>query len=118
MATKKPVSSDPDDFEKLAQEILASADDAQATVETQLKTSQRIIARVTDGIYREPWAAFRELIANAYDADATHVVVETGVPEFNQITVRDNGIGMSPRTLAYILKILVEVQNGRPQAPT
>ena len=104
MATKKSVRSDSDDFEKLAQEIFASADDAQATVETQLKTNQRIIARVTDGIYREPWAAFRELIANAYDADATHVVIETGVPVFNQITVRDDGIGMSPRTLAYILK--------------
>ena len=104
MVTKKTVSSDADDFEALAQDILASANDGQTTVETQLKTSQRIIARVTDGIYREPWAAFRELIANAYDADATHVVVETGVPEFNQITVRDDGIGMSPRTLAYILK--------------
>jgi len=72
-------------------------------VETKLATSQRIIARVTDGIYREPWAAFRELVANAYDADATSVVIETGALEFEQITVRDNGNGMSPEALAYIL---------------
>lgn len=75
-----------------------------APVQTELATSQRIIARVTDGIYREPWAAFRELIANAYDADATRVVVETGAPDFKQVTVRDNGNGMSPETVAYILK--------------
>ena len=75
-----------------------------APIQTELATSQRIIARVTDGIYREPWAAFRELIANAYDADATRVVVETGAPDFKQVTVRDNGNGMSPETVAYILK--------------
>ena len=92
-----------EDLDTLEKRIRSSADD-QEPVETTLETNQRIIARVTDGIYREPWAAFRELIANAYDADASHVVVETGAPEFNQITVRDDGIGMSPRTLAYILK--------------
>ena len=73
-------------------------------VQTNLATNQRIIARVTDGIYREPWAAFRELVVNAYDADATHVVIETRAPEFDQVTVRDNGIGMSAQTVAYILK--------------
>ena len=89
--------------EALAQQIRDSVD-SQDTIETKLATNQRIIARVTDGIYREPWAAFRELIANAYDADASHVVVETGVPKFDQIVVRDDGIGMSPRTLAYVLQ--------------
>lgn len=86
----------------LAQEIREHADGDK--VQTTLATNQRIIARVTDGIYREPWAAFRELVANAYDADARHVVIETGAPEFDQITVRDDGSGMSPETLAYILK--------------
>lgn len=50
---------------------IASKTDSGEVVTTELSTSQRIIARLTDGIYREPWAAFRELIANAYDADAT-----------------------------------------------
>lgn len=96
MATKPNV-------EKLAEDIRASAE-SNAVVITGLETSQRIIARVTDGIYREPWAAFRELIANSYDADATRVVVETGKPTFKQIVVRDDGNGMSPETLAYMLK--------------
>lgn len=87
---------------KLAREIVRNVD--REPIHTELATSQRIIARVTDGIYREPWAAFRELIANAYDADATRVVVETGAPDFKQVIVRDNGNGMSPETVAYILK--------------
>lgn len=71
---------------------------------TRLTTSERIIARVTDGIYREPWAAFRELIANAYDADATRVIVETGAPDFEQVIVRDNGNGMTPEAVVYLAK--------------
>ena len=74
------------------------------TVRSTLATSERIIARVTDGIYREPWAAFRELIANAYDADATRVIVETGAPDFRQVIVRDNGNGMTPDAVAYLVK--------------
>ena len=83
--------------------IWANADNHKP-VEISLATSERIIARVTDGIYREPWAAFRELVTNAYDADASYVVIETGQPDFNRMTVRDDGMGMSPRTLAYVLK--------------
>lgn len=90
-------------IKSLADEIVGNVG-ADDPVRTELATSQRIIARVTDGIYREPWAAFRELIANAYDADATRVVIETGAPDFAQVIVRDNGSGMTPETVAYILK--------------
>ena len=100
MTAPRPVGEGLDELEA---SIRANADKQQA-VETTLATSQRIIARVTDGIYREPWAAFRELVANAYDADASYVVIETGQPDFKRITVRDDGLGMSPRTLAYVLK--------------
>lgn len=88
---------------KLAKDIRKTAHSG-TPVETPLSTSQRIIARVTDGIYREPWAAFRELIANAYDADAKNVIVETGAPQFEKVVVRDDGNGMTPETLAYVLK--------------
>lgn len=91
------------EFVQLEEEIREKAEKREA-VQTTLATSERIIARVTDGIYREPWAAFRELVANAYDADASYVVIETGQPDFQRMTVRDDGIGMSPKTLAYILK--------------
>ena len=90
------------DFTKLEEEIRAGAASGES-VEAPLATSERVIARVTDGIYREPWAAFRELVANAYDADASYVVIETDQPDFKRMTVRDDGIGMSPKTLAYVV---------------
>jgi len=68
-----------------------------------LKTDERVIARVTDGIYRQPGSALRELIANAYDADATHVTVTTDAPRFEIITVEDDGHGMSPDVLAHLI---------------
>lgn len=89
--------------EDLASRIRSSADTNRAVEET-LATSQRIIGRVTDGIYREPWAAFRELVANSYDADAQYVSIETDQPSFSQIVFRDDGNGMSAETVAYVVK--------------
>ncbi len=69
-------------------------------VRTTLRVDDRVLARVTDGIYRRPSSAFRELISNAYDADATEVILQTDAPRFQRIVVRDNGRGMSPEALA------------------
>jgi hypothetical protein len=69
----------------------------------QLAVDERVLARVTDGIYRRPSSAIRELIANAYDADATEVVVHTDAPRFDRIVIRDNGRGMSPENLSYLI---------------
>lgn len=76
---------------------------SQSFVSTTLKTDERVIARITDGIYRQPASAFRELISNAYDADATRVVINTDVPRFERILVEDNGLGMTPEALAHLL---------------
>nr|SPS05553.1 conserved protein of unknown function [Candidatus Nitrotoga fabula] len=72
-------------------------------ISTKLMTDERIIARVTDGIYRQPASAIRELISNAYDADATRVVINTDAPRFNRISVEDNGHGMSPEAITHLL---------------
>jgi hypothetical protein len=72
-------------------------------VQTKLRTDERVLARVTDGIYRQPGSAIRELLSNAYDADATRVVIRTDRPRFRTITVEDDGIGMTPETLAHLL---------------
>lgn len=77
--------------------------DSKSVVPTILKTDDRVIARVTDGIYRQPGSALRELISNAYDADATRVVIKTDAPRFSRLTVEDNGHGMSPDALAHLL---------------
>ncbi|WP_193015727.1 ATP-binding protein [Proteus sp. FME41] len=71
---------------------------------TKLETDDKVLARVTDGIYRLPGSAIRELISNAYDADAENVYVETDVPRFNSMTIRDDGSGMSIDTLVNMLR--------------
>lgn len=73
-------------------------------VQTRLQASDRVIARVTDGIYRQPASALRELISNAWDADATAVTILTDAPRFSRIYVRDDGMGMSHDTLSRLLK--------------
>jgi len=76
---------------------------ANDVAQTTLKTDERVIARVTDGIYRQPGSSLRELISNAYDADATRVVIKTDAPRFERISVEDDGHGMGPEALAHLL---------------
>jgi len=70
---------------------------------TDLTTSDRVLARITDGIYRQPSSALRELISNAYDADATEVIIQTDAPRFKKITIHDNGNGMTPEALSNLI---------------
>lgn len=70
------------------------------SVTERLAVDDRVLARVTDGIYRQPASALRELISNAYDADATSVIIQTDAPRFDRITIRDDGNGMTPEVLA------------------
>ncbi len=82
---------------------LADAKNEGRVVKTKLKPSDRVIARVTDGIYRQPASALRELISNAWDADAKNVTILTDAPRFSRIYVRDDGAGMSHETLARLM---------------
>ena len=90
-------------IQKLANQIRASEVSRQP-VETMLATDERVLARITDGIYRQPSSALRELISNAYDADATEVVILTDAPRFAQISIRDNGLGLTPEVLEHLVK--------------
>lgn len=85
-------------------ESILSSEGAENVVQTTLTTDERVIARVTDGIYRQPGSALRELISNAYDADATRVVIKTDAPRFERISVEDNGHGMGAEALAHLLR--------------
>jgi hypothetical protein len=79
-------------------------DSTRKLVETALATDQRVLARITDGIYRQPASALRELISNAYDADATEVIILTDAPRFGMISVRDDGTGLSPEVLEHLIQ--------------
>lgn len=88
--------------QELADNIARSVSSGEAAI-GQLETNDRIISRVTDGIYREPWSAFRELVSNAYDADATRVSIDCDYPFFNEVRISDDGIGMDAQTVADLL---------------
>ena len=93
----------PNDAESDVLKRLLASQGSSEVIHTTLTTDQRVIARVTDGIYREPASALRELISNAYDADATLVTIRTDAPRFDRIVVEDNGQGMSPKALTRMI---------------
>jgi hypothetical protein len=73
-------------------------------IKAPLKTDERVLARITEGIYRQPSSALRELISNAYDADATEVTILTDAPRFSKVIVRDDGNGLKPETLENLIE--------------
>jgi HSP90 family molecular chaperone len=57
--------------------------------------AEKIIADISTGLYRTPAAALKELVSNAYDADAETVSISTDVPNFRNLVIEDDGSGMS-----------------------
>jgi len=85
-------------------DLIRASEESRQPVETMLATDERVLARITDGIYRQPASALRELISNAYDADASEVTILTDAPRFSQISIRDDGLGLSPEVLEHLVK--------------
>lgn len=104
-----PISADPvqngdvsTDERRFTEEMRASRTTGEPA-EAILRTDDRVLARITDGIYRQPSSALRELISNAYDADATAVYIDTDAPRYNRIEIRDNGLGMDEAALSRLI---------------
>ena len=92
----------PESSPSLSNQIRAS-EKTRKPAEAKLATDERVLARITDGIYRQPSSALRELISNAYDADASEVIISTDAPRFSIISVRDDGLGLSPEVLEHLV---------------
>lgn len=60
----------------------------------KIEVNSKILGHISAGIYRSPAGAIKELVSNAFDADATRVVITTNWPSFDIITCRDNGRGI------------------------
>ena len=104
MQSNKKSHEDSLEKERLLTEKLLEKVGTGEVVDDLLSTDERVLARVTDGIYRQPSSAIRELVANAYDADATTVRIDTDYPRFNTITIRDDGNGMTFEALANMIR--------------
>ncbi len=61
----------------------------------KIKVHEKALAHLSRGLYRSPASALRELISNAWDANATEVRVNTNYPNFYQVSVQDNGDGFT-----------------------
>lgn len=59
-----------------------------------IRVADITIAQLSRGLYRSTATAFKELVSNAYDADATVVRIDTNYPEFDFISCVDDGTGM------------------------
>jgi len=70
-----------------------------------MMVAAKIIQLVASGIYRTPANALKELISNAFDADATRVDISLDVDEehekVNAIVVKDNGLGINSSDFAF-----------------
>ncbi len=84
-------------------EKIRESEKTRQPVETRLATDE-MLARITDGIYRQPASALRELISNAYDADATEVLILTDAPRFGEISVLRITVLVCPQVLEHLVK--------------
>lgn len=60
-----------------------------------LRVSGKVVKQISTGIYRSPGNSIKELVSNAFDADALNVYVLTGKPSFDSFRIYDDGDGMS-----------------------
>lgn len=56
---------------------------------------EKALAHLSRGLYRSPASALRELVSNAWDANASEVRIGTNFPLFYQLSVVDNGDGFT-----------------------
>jgi hypothetical protein len=75
----------------------ASIQNREPTVEyVPIEVTAGILIHIGAGIYHSVAGALKELVSNAYDADAPNVVITTNYPTFEQIKIVDTGDGMTP----------------------
>lgn len=66
--------------------------------------SSKTLGLISSGIYRSPASALKELISNAFDADATWVSVSMTPPNFDVVSVTDSGSGIERAKFLKLMK--------------
>lgn len=69
-----------------------------------ISVDKRIVSLLSRSTYEKFPMALRETVSNAYDADATVVEIVINLNN-RQITIEDNGIGMTPEEFDFYLRI-------------
>jgi hypothetical protein len=60
-----------------------------------IKLSAKVFGHISQGLYRTPAGAIKELISNSFDADARVIKIHTGFPYFDTFSCEDDGRGIS-----------------------
>jgi hypothetical protein len=60
-----------------------------------IKLSSKTLAHISSGLYRSTANALKELVSNAFDADAHDVRINTNFPEFDVLSCWDGGDAMT-----------------------
>lgn len=64
---------------------------------------EKALAHLSRGLYRSPASALRELVSNAWDANATLIRINTNYPNFYQLTIEDNGDGFTENNFVKLM---------------
>jgi hypothetical protein len=69
----------------------------------KIKVHEKALAHLSRGLYRSPASALRELVSNAWDANAKTVRISTNYPSFFQLAVEDNGDGFTMEEFSRVM---------------
>ena len=61
----------------------------------KIRVSDKALAHLSRGLCRSPARALKELVSNAWDANAKQVTISTNYPNFMQVSCSDDGEGFS-----------------------
>jgi hypothetical protein len=70
----------------------------------KIRVHERALAHLSRGLYRSPASALRELVSNAWDANATRVMIDTNHPKFFQLSIEDDGDGFAREDFATLME--------------
>lgn len=89
---------------------------AMANIWQPILLSAKVFGHISQGLYRTPAGAIKELISNAFDADATLVRIHTDFPRFEIFSCSDNGVGMSEEEFRRLMNRGIGTSNKRTSA--
>lgn len=75
-------------------EFSEPADAGGQSFHGEILVSSRIIDQLSTGLYETPAACLKELVNNAYDADAVNVTISVR-PDADVIIINDDGVGLT-----------------------
>jgi len=97
--------------------------DKSEVISGEIKVASKIVDYLSSGLYESPASCLKELVNNAYDANATRVEIFIK-PDADRIIISDNGTGLTPKEFVRHFSLISEshkrdesesTESGRPK---